>query len=353
MPKHKGYPDKESLTLLLLLRRALSGSAELPEELTEAEWKSVCNLSVECGVHALAYDGLLDLPEGLQPPRAIKIHWAVDTAAIEDKYARHKDVIVHLNGFMRAKKMRMLLLNGLGNASNYPVPEHREGSDIDIYTFDESFMVDKMISDRGIAVVAAPNFSSDFFIQGVLVENHHHFFNVKASPLNRIFEEKVQSLVSSDTSGNRIFNEINLPAPQAEIYLMSLRILNKFAMGSATLRQLCDWTTFLKANALRINFKKFNDFLRENDLYEAVSRMNEICIAYLGLDSTFRMPSANRSQSVETEMLNRMLNVRKHVRRRKLTFREKLSTLHEISWNYHLVHNDHSFWIIVLKTLFS
>lgn len=352
-PKHQSYPDKIDLTLLLLLRRAISGSQELPEALDAGQWLELFRLSENCGVSALAYDGLSGLPEELLPPRESKVRQAVKVMAIEDRYALQKDVIIHLYGFVKLRKMRMLLLNGLGNASYYPVPEHREGSDVDIYTFDESFMVDNMISERGIKVTKSPDFSSDFEMGGVPVENHHHFFNVRTSPLNRSFEQKLQTLLSASPERRQLFNGIALPTPEENVYIMSLRILNKFAMGSATLRHLCDWTIFLRSNALNISFNKFNDFLRQNGLYDVVNCLNEICISYLGLGKEFRMPTAHRDLDVETEMLSRMLRVRRRVRGKVYSFKEKKAMLRAISWNYHLVHEDNSFWIVVLKTLLS
>jgi hypothetical protein len=342
--------DKVQLALLLLLRRALTGSKDVPEKMTETEWIDLGNLAINCGVQAVAYDGLAGLPAESQPPREIKIKWAVNTAAIEDRNRKHKEVLLFLNDIMKAKKMRMLLLNGLGNASYYPIPEHRENSDIDIYTFDESIMVDKMISNRGIKVDAAPNFSSDFVLNGVLIENHHHFFNVRTSPLNRRFEAKMMELLETDKTRCKIFDAVSIPSPNEDIHLMSLRLMNKFAMGSCTLRHLCDWTTFLYRNEKNVDFLKFYLFLKDNGVYETASEITEICIRYLGLSDSFRVPSAPRNQAVENEMLIRMMNVKKRMHR-TFSFKEKVEWLRSISWNYRIVHHDGSFWIVVLKTL--
>jgi hypothetical protein len=63
------------------------------------------------------------------------------------------------------------------------------------------------------------------------------------------------------------------------------------------------------------------------------------------------MPYAPRNAEVENEMLQRMLNVKKRIRK-TFSNSEKKEWLRSISWNYHMVHRDHTFWIVVLKTLF-
>lgn len=81
-----------------------------------------------------------------------------------------------------------MTLKGVGLSTLYPIPSHREGGDIDIYTFSGSESIsdseanqlaDSLIEQQGqkIDVDKTPKHSV-FYFNGILVENHKTFTNV-------------------------------------------------------------------------------------------------------------------------------------------------------------------------------
>lgn len=74
--------DRPESMLFALLRMALWGSPadhSLFAAADEADWESCMCLAVRQGVQAVAFDGMVALPLGLQPPRLLKLTWATNT----------------------------------------------------------------------------------------------------------------------------------------------------------------------------------------------------------------------------------------------------------------------------------
>ena len=114
------------------------------QQVSEEDWKQCYRLAAKQGVMALAWDGIITLPTDLQPPRALKLTWGMAVQDYEAKYARYCRTIQELSAFYAEHGIVTVQMKGVGLSSYYPVPAHREGGDIDIFTFsaDKSEMTD-------------------------------------------------------------------------------------------------------------------------------------------------------------------------------------------------------------------
>ena len=133
--------------LFALLRGALhhrETEVEYFKSVTADDWQKCYQLAVEHGVMALAWDGVMKLIAPFQPPKALKLNWYMAVENYEKRYLHYCRTVDELSRLYASHGIATLQLKGVGYSVNYPVPSHREGGDIDIYTYaaDGSGMTD-------------------------------------------------------------------------------------------------------------------------------------------------------------------------------------------------------------------
>lgn len=178
--------------LLALLRAALNGCAAEPSVFcgaTDAHWTACYRLAVSQGVKCLAWDGVLTLPAELRPFEDLRLTWLVKVDRYEQHYAHYCRTIQELSLLYASHGIRTVQIKGVGLSSYYPVPSHREGGDLDIFTSsaDAARLTDEQANDladelmrrQGIEVTMHSYKHSNFYYRGVPVENHKCFLNVK------------------------------------------------------------------------------------------------------------------------------------------------------------------------------
>ena len=124
--------------LFALLRATLHGrmdDATLFENCDAGLWRGIYDHSSAQGVLAQAWDGLQFLPQTMQPPKGLRLQWAVNVDQIEKVYRLQEKVIAKLASFYREHAIPMMVLKGYGLSLFYHVPEHRPYGDIDIWLF--------------------------------------------------------------------------------------------------------------------------------------------------------------------------------------------------------------------------
>ncbi len=239
--------------LLALLCGALHGKQperEPFDNATEEEWRQCYRLAAVQGVRALAWDGIMLLPAELWPPRTIKLTWAADVERCERKYLRYVATADELSHFYAQHGIRMMQLKGVGLSHVYPVPAHREGGDIDIYTWsadrdlmsdsEANSLADKLMRQQDIAVdTRATHKHSEFFYKGIPVENHKTFVDVErgrtAMTVERILHERMHPQLTVLDGG-----EVLTPAPDFNTLFVAYHALSHYGSG-LTLHHLCDW----------------------------------------------------------------------------------------------------------------
>lgn len=176
---------KSELMLFALLRSSLH-EKEVEQvffhEATDDDWKQCHQIAAAQGVMALAWDGVLRLPAELMPFRNLKLTWAMAVEKYEVKYRRYCQTVDELSTFYASHEIATIQLKGIGFSTYYPVPEHREGGDIDIYTYssdknkmsdaEANALADKLIQQQGIEVEHHSYKHSNFYYKGIPIENH-------------------------------------------------------------------------------------------------------------------------------------------------------------------------------------
>jgi len=276
--------------LFALLRASLN---EVPAEVvcfqgvTEDEWKQCYRLAARQGVMALAWDGIRTLPEELQLPRALKLTWAMAVEDYEKKYARYCHTIDELTAYYAKEGIATVQMKGVGLSTYYPVPSHREGGDIDIYTFsaDKNRMTDKqanrladeLMERQGIEVEMHSYKHSNFYYKGIPIENHKVFLNVEHYPLaaqvDVLLQKALEPQEASLLDGScRIW----IPSPGFNTMFLAFHASQHYGSGLA-LHHLCDWAMLLKRHGLVLP-----DELTDKRFLEAIAAFTRLCNRYLG-----------------------------------------------------------------------
>ena len=253
---------------------------------TADDWKQCYRLSVTQGVMALSWDGVLRLPYELMPPLAVKIPWAANVEAYEKKYMRHCAVVDELYRFYARHGIKTVVLKGVGLSTLYPVPSHREGGDIDIYTYSANkdtmsdkqanAMADVLMQERGMDVDIEYSYKHSLFhYNGVPIENHKTFLNMKAYNIAGQMEEFLKgnmkpSLVALPCG------EILVPSAVFNTVFVALHTFQHYCAGM-TLHHLCDWAIVLSRYGLCIPLS-----IKDKSFIDGVYALTALCNRYLG-----------------------------------------------------------------------
>lgn len=228
---------------------------------TAEDWKQCYRLACAQGVMALAWDGLCKLPSVLQPPLSVKLSWATGVEAYEKRYHRYCKIVDELTRFYAGHGIATVQLKGVGLSTLYPVPAHREGGDIDIYTYaadrtvlsdaEANRLADDLMRQQGIEVDAehTPKHSL-FYWEGIPVENHKTFLNVERYRMALLVEQRLHALcqpqeVALPDGAGRVW----IPSPAFNTLFVAFHAVQHYGCG-LSLHHLCDWACLLRRYGL-------------------------------------------------------------------------------------------------------
>ena len=132
--------DKDTLYFIRLVSSGAGlGAAPVSDTagtaVTPGSWERIYRMAADHGLSAVVWDGICRLPAAQQPPRETRIRWALSAEKLEERYRHQQQTASKLAARFSEEGLRMLLLKGLGLSRDYPIPEHRECGDIDIYLY--------------------------------------------------------------------------------------------------------------------------------------------------------------------------------------------------------------------------
>lgn len=273
---------------------------------SEKDWKQCYHLAIEQGVMALAWDGVMQLPKELHPSRNLKLAWAMAVERYESKYLRYCKTVDELSTFYAKHGIEMVQLKGVGFSTLYPIPAHREGGDIDIYTWSANknrmddrqanALADTLMQEQGIEVEHHSYKHSNFYYKGIPVENHKSFLNVKdikeAVQANEILHRELNPQIVELAVG-----KVQTPSPAFNALFIAFHAMQHYGSGIA-LHHLCDWAVILKQYGLLIP-----EEMKNCRFYEGIKALTHLCNEYLGT----KVPIEG-NQEVTNEMIQEILN---------------------------------------------
>ncbi len=282
-------PEKMLFSLLSAALWHVDPDITFFKEATEQEWLRIYKLSARQGVQAIAYDGAMMLPEQYRPPRKIKIQFGISIDKIEKKHDLQCNTAVKLNRFFKDNGIRLMLMKGLGISRYFPVPGHRESSDLDIYLFEDCDKGNKLLAAQGIAVDTGYHKHANLFYDGVSVENHRYFLNVEYYETDRILEKELQRILREEEYEIlKLDNEseILLPPVTFNAIFLARHASTHFVTEGIVLRHLCDWAKFLATYDKKFNAEYLADIFAKSKQLPVVSAFTAIAHKYLNMPVT-------------------------------------------------------------------
>lgn len=300
--------------LLALLRAALHQQEARDDYFrlaTPEDWLQCYRLAVRQGVSALAWEGIERLPMDYAPPLDVKLSWALKEKKQREKYQKHCRALNELTQLYAEHGIATMVLKGVGLSRLYPVPAHREGGDIDIYTYsaDKTRMTDEeanrlaleLMREMG-AVVEDTLFKkhSEFVFQGVTFENHCLFLHVdrcqSIAKAERWLEEHRTSQMVELLEGEC---HVEVPTITFDRVFVALHAAQHYGEG-LSLKHLCDWTLLARQGGVELPVA-----LNDKYLKRAVATLTHLCNRYLGLDI-----STEGGEAMANEMMREILHPR-------------------------------------------
>ena len=303
------------------------GNGDKSAEMTPLSYSSLYSFSAQQNIAALAWDNIQKaITEGQiqpeqQPTKAQKIQWAMATEYVEQKYARQRNVIEKLAKFFAGHNIKLMILKGYGLSLNYPVPNHRPCSDVDIWLFEERQMpdgttkrysvqqkADKLLREQlNISIDEDKHHHTVFYIDGVMVENHYDFLNIHAHLSNRIIEQRLQQLTQQPMTQIAVGETtVYIPSPDFHALFLLRHSASHFAAERITLRHLLDWRYFIEKEGLKIDWQALRDIAHQTNMHKFLDCLNAICIDKLGLPQQC-VPEFKRNPQLEERVWNEIL----------------------------------------------
>ncbi len=273
--------------MFTLLRLSLWGGEEdlsIFEGATPQEWMQLYRLSVAQSVVAIAFDGVMRLPEALRPGADIRIRWGFSVGKIEEKYMRKVVSARKMTELFAANGIRTMIMKGLSVSGYYPQPSHRHFSDIDIYLFGDYERGNSLIKQKGNRVTREFFVHSEFRVGGVDVENHEVFVNDRVNRTGAYIQGELKSIADRGLRPMAGIEGAYSPSAEFTAIFMTRHTSWHYARECITLRDLCDWTVFLNSEADGMNTGYVIPVLERSGLDRYASIITEICRRHLGLE---------------------------------------------------------------------
>lgn len=265
-------------TLVSLTAAALfSQKAALPKSFSAEDFDSLYRCARENGVLALCLDGIQQLPAGQQPPKNRYLKWVANVAYIEKRYAQKRKVLDFLLETYRARGIRCLTFKGFSVSRLYPVPNHREFGDLDIYLFDQYAQGNQAVSDKGIQIQGDDAHHAQYHIDGILVENHPHFLHTSSR-----LEEKLEA-AAWNVREKQEEDPLFLPPLEQAAYIACHTAQHFFSNDcNIRLRALCDWAVILKEEGKNWHYTDLQDLLKDTKAESLADLMTLCCHQWYG-----------------------------------------------------------------------
>lgn len=333
--------------LFSLLRHALGSSSEFGNlsALSKQDWKDVIDLAFDQGVAAIAVDGLglmmrdcpdLELEIDKEELEDLKYEWFGSCFENEQSYDEHLKVIEKLGSLYNEQSIRMLLLKGYGLSLNYPVPEHRTSSDIDIYLYGKGGLGDALVRERfGCEVKQNEDKHSVFALDGTSVENHACFVNDAVHPGYMVLNDYLAKEAENGMNHKVCESQIVIPSAMFNALFIPVHIAGHFVHGEASVRQLCDWATFVKGYSHEIDWSTVRELSQKCGFWKFFCCLNGIVQEHLGVPEEC-MPDWERDKKMEARVLEEILAPRKVV----TSLVGKVWRFFSSRWKYKMVYND-------------
>ncbi len=263
----KGLTDKSEKMLLTLLKSGITGEkpdAKVFENVTSLDWHKVLEMGFDSSTTAILADGAKDLPKGTVPISTL-LEMLSKKEYTEKEHAKRVQIVTELSEKFAKKGVDTIHLKGVGCSMNYPVPNHRYGTDIDIFTrmkghstttlSDAYNIADDLMIEEGLEVGSYNNKyakHSEFRYNGVEVDNHKYFIAKKQFPYAEKLDEYLHKNINPREQILPNGKKILVPSKEFNSVFISHHAFQHHVIHELNLHHFVDWGMHLKENGLQM-----------------------------------------------------------------------------------------------------
>ena len=283
--------------LLLSLRSSLFGESIDSKSfatLSEQEWKALYRISVQQGLLAIVYDAIKQLSAECQPPRGIKLQWALGVEAIENRFKMQHKASSLLANLWTENGIRTVVMKGLAIGTYYPNPEHRECGDLDCFlttgtmpiSSDGYELGNQLCEQIGAKVERDYYKNSHIKYRGLMVENHCFFLPVRGRRSMKALERHLREVALRGNTDIVPNTKLIVPSADFNALFLTMHALNHFLSEGIKLRHILDWALLLKTEQGNINWKEFYKWADRMHMTRFADALTAISVEYFGLQIT-------------------------------------------------------------------
>ena len=258
--------------------------------LTKEQWKWVYWQSLRQTVQGVLFRGFQYLPEEMFPPEQIMLRWLVEINRIENRNLRTQDVIIELNLRFSKDGLMPVLQKGLGIAMMYEHPELRVCGDIDFFFYDmKKFkQLKESLKEDGVDIHAQADGGYVYYWEGIQVEHHHHFIDLRNPFVNgylKKLEEKLQhtKFFVSDSLSARI------PEPSLNLLMLNTHIMKHAFILGIGLRQFCDMARayYTYSSTGKLEGNEVKEMYKKAGIEKWSRLLHSFLVKYIGLPKEY------------------------------------------------------------------
>ncbi len=248
------------------------------------DWDSIYHLAKNQTTLGVAYDGILTLPPELRPERLLFMKWSALMARIEESNEYLNVRLKEVDTLYRAHGITPILLKGQGVAQNYRCPHHRQSGDIDLYVSQKHYAVaNALLRREATSEHEENNKHTNIHWHNVDIENHRIIAHLSVPRANRLFQRCIAHWYPQGRLQVIDGHTVTLPPLEFDVVFILMHSVLHFLNEGVGLRQVCDWTCLLHANAGKMDCDQVNRMLHQFGLYKAAKAFGAIATSQLGL----------------------------------------------------------------------
>lgn len=309
----KTNPNEKSVRMLLNLVKASLNGGEIDESAFKGanhhDWSTLLEIANESTVTGMAFDASHKLPKGTVPT-GIVLKMAEFAREEEKEHALQEKIIGELTEKLAKKDTELIQLKGIGFSMNYPVPQHRYGGDIDVFTrkkgtVTEGFsntwdMFNRMMIDEGCEVEDYKRKNhkhSEFGYKGVRIENHNYFLNKERMPESRKIDAYLHKTINPRVQVLPNGTKILVPSKEFNTVFMAHHAFQHYVFGGIDIHHLTDWGMQIKKDGF-----KFPEELKGTKFEKFTYALTNLSHKYLGTEA-----KAPENKEFEEKIFQRLL----------------------------------------------
>ena len=280
--------------LFALIRLGLGNSTPEKENLSDfimmsaAQWAKIGEKAKMQGVLGIVLDGVERLdatPYG--PTRELskeqKLEWIGQVMQIEQGNHQQIKVMNQVADKMAVGSIKMMVFKGQVNGLLYPNPSHRSPGDIDFYLFGNYSKGNDILRQQGAKVDEGWYKHSQISYNGELLENHLFFVHTREGKRSKQLQKELEDALQVKEWGTFPESKVLLPPTQWNAMFLTYHACAHFLSEGLRLKQILDWTMFLKKEQNNIDWNAFYEYCDKYHFRRFVDAMTAISVKYLGI----------------------------------------------------------------------